>query len=74
MNREGAFWKETGGGQGGNRGPHTHFKKYCRPALLFSRNLGLNLEMKLLGGSSGTAASKPGNVRIRRHRKSSNSE
>ena len=59
---------------GGGNGKKTDFKKYCRPARLFSRNRGRNLEMMLLGGSSGTAASKPGKVRIRRHRNSSNSE
>ena len=52
----------------------TYFKKYCSPARLFSRNLGLNLDMTLFGGSTGTAASKPGKVWISRCRRSSNSE
>lgn len=51
-----------------------YFRKYCRPARRLSKNLGLNLDIMLLGGSSGTAASKFGNVRTSRHRKSSNSE
>lgn len=51
-----------------------YFRKYWSPALLFSRNLGLNLDITLFGGSVGTAASKLGNVLISWCRKSSNSE
>lgn len=58
----------------GSRSSRAYFRKYWSPALLFSRNLGLNLDITLLGGSAGTAASKLGNVLISWCRKSSNSE
>jgi len=52
----------------------TYLRKYCSPALLLARNFGLNLDMTLLGGKTGTAASKLGKVCIRRLRRSSKSE
>lgn len=55
-------------------GMRTYFKKYCSPALLFSRNLGWNLCKMLLGGIRGTAASKFGKVWTRRFLRLSNSE
>lgn len=56
------------------RNGKAYFRKYCSPALLFSRNRGRNREMTLFGGRTGTAASKAGNVSISARRKSSNSE
>lgn len=60
--------------QGWKSSSRAYFRKYWSPALLFSRNLGLNLDITLLGGSVGTAASKLGNVLMSWCRKSSNSE
>jgi hypothetical protein len=51
-----------------------YFRKYCSPTRRFSRKFGLNLEIMLLGGSSGTAASKFGKVWMSCFRNSSNSE
>ncbi len=52
----------------------THFRKYCRPALRFSRNLGRNFEMTLLGGRGGMAPAEYGKVWRSLLRRSSNSE
>ena len=77
------FWvqQNTAAGQGQHRhstelwdSGEYDLRKYCSPALLFSRNRGRNLEMTLLGGRDGTAASKLGNVSTSLWRNSSNSE
>lgn len=38
-------------------GDVTYFKKYCKPIRRFSKNFGLNLDTKLLGGNLGIADS-----------------
>ena len=42
--------------------PSTHDRKYDKPSLLFSKNCGLNFEIKLFGGSVGRYCIDRGNV------------
>jgi len=48
-------------------------RKYCNPILLFSKNLGRNLETMLLGGRGGIAPSELGKVWRSLERRSLNS-
>jgi hypothetical protein len=52
----------------------THFRKYCNPALRFSKNFGRNFDIRLFGGKGGIEARELGNVCRSRSFKSSNSE